>query len=48
MNELDEAWPVEFDEPIETKIIQFEKLVNFSFDNSSVAYAFVDNFIYEF
>ena len=48
MDKLDEAWPEELDDPIETNIIDFEKLVNFSFDNSSLNYGFADDFIYEF
>ena len=48
MDKLDEAWPEELDEPIETNIIDFEKLVNFSFDNSSLGYDYVDDYIYEF
>ena len=48
MDKLDEAWPSELLEPIETNIIDFEKLVNFSFDNSRIGYDFVDDYIYEF
>ena len=48
LNKLEDAWPTGDESRLESNVIDFEELVNFSFDNFRAEYDFVNDFIYEF